>query len=461
MAEWKKVIVSGSQADLAAVTASIAIKVGSNQQIGTTQATTFLTGSFTGSFSGNGSGLSGLIAAAGTVSSSAQTIAHLPTGTVSGSSQILAGTTIHSGSFFNGITVVSGSSQVLAGTSIHSGSFFAGITVVSGSSQVLNGSGVFSSSAQLPAGTVSGSSQVLAGTSIHSGSFFNGIAVVSGSSQVLYTGLSNTPAGIVSSSAQTIAHLPGGTVSGSSQLPAGIVSGSSQTIAHLPAGIVSSSVLAAGTSQGTLKLTTNGANPGDITATGLGTTGTPTFGGLTIATNALAVNNTNGITTNAGTFPIANTGATTINLGGAATAINIGGPTSITTINNDTRIKGTLYVDGPVTAISSSNLYVADKFILLASGSTGGTDGGIIVQTAGAGTGFAFGYDTADDRWVYQDSLAGTATNFGTITAYANTTQYGAANTKPSDVTGPAYGGGTGYGNTWVSTDTQEIWIYA
>jgi hypothetical protein len=36
----------------------------------------------------------------------------LPAGTVSGSSQVLNGTTIHSGSFFNGISVVSGSAQI-------------------------------------------------------------------------------------------------------------------------------------------------------------------------------------------------------------------------------------------------------------------------------------------------------------------------------------------------------------
>ncbi len=55
MATWKKIIVSGSQAHLAAVTASLGIVVGTsgpNQTIGTTQGTTQLTGSFTGSFTG-------------------------------------------------------------------------------------------------------------------------------------------------------------------------------------------------------------------------------------------------------------------------------------------------------------------------------------------------------------------------------------------------------------------------
>jgi len=52
MPSWKKVVISGSQAELAALTASIALRVGTNQQITSTQSTTFLTGSFTGSFTG-------------------------------------------------------------------------------------------------------------------------------------------------------------------------------------------------------------------------------------------------------------------------------------------------------------------------------------------------------------------------------------------------------------------------
>ena len=343
MAEWKKVIVSGSTAQLAT------LQVGSNQQITNSQATTYLTGSFTGSFTGNGAGLSGLIAAAGTVSSSAQTIAHLPTGTVSGSSQVLGGTTIHSGSFFNGITVVSGSAQIT----------YSGLTGT-------------------PAGIVSGSSQILAGSTIHSGSFFNGITVVSGSSQISYTGLANTPAGIVSGSV----------------------------------------TLGVGSGQGTHTITTNGVTSGDVAVAGLGTAGTPTFAGLTISTNALAVNNTNGITTTQTTFPIANATATTINLGGAATAINIGAATGTTTVNNNLSVLGTLYVQGSVTAISSSNLYVADQFILLASGSVGDTDGGIIIDRGTYSSGnIAFGYDAGTDRWGFQNGLVDTTNAIDTTSA--------------------------------------------
>ena len=62
MASWKKIIVSGSVAELAAVSASVGVLVGTNQQIQTTQANTRLTGSFTGSFTGDGTNLIGVTA---------------------------------------------------------------------------------------------------------------------------------------------------------------------------------------------------------------------------------------------------------------------------------------------------------------------------------------------------------------------------------------------------------------
>ena len=114
------------------------------------------------------SGIKSRLNAENVLSSSAQVVSALPVGTVSGSSQVLGGTTIHSGSFFNGISVVSGSSQII----------FSGITGT-------------------PTGLVSGSSQITFGSisSIPSG-------LVSGSSQVSYPSLSNIPSGIVSGSAQ-------------------------------------------------------------------------------------------------------------------------------------------------------------------------------------------------------------------------------------------------------------------
>jgi hypothetical protein len=60
LANWKKIIVSGSNAHLSTVSASVSLGVNSNQRIGITQESTYLTGSFTGSFVGNGNGLTNL-----------------------------------------------------------------------------------------------------------------------------------------------------------------------------------------------------------------------------------------------------------------------------------------------------------------------------------------------------------------------------------------------------------------
>jgi len=145
----------------------------------------------------SGSFFNGISVVSGSSQVSYNGITNIPSGIVSGSSQVLNGTTIHSGTFFNGVSVVSGSGQIAFGgiTGVPSG-------LVSGSSQVLLSSGVWSGSAQLPSGVVSGSSQVLAGTTIHSGSFFNGISVVSGSGQIAFGGITGVPSGLVSGSSQ-------------------------------------------------------------------------------------------------------------------------------------------------------------------------------------------------------------------------------------------------------------------
>jgi hypothetical protein len=95
----------------------------------------------------------------GVISGSSQVVAALPSGTVSGSSQILVGTTIHSGSFFNGISVVSGSVQIdLTTTTNYSSGIKTRLNaegVISGSSQI-----TYNSISGIPSGIVSGSSQI-------------------------------------------------------------------------------------------------------------------------------------------------------------------------------------------------------------------------------------------------------------------------------------------------------------
>lgn len=362
MAEWKKVIVSGSAAVLSQ------LNVGTNQQITTSQATTFLTGSFTGSFKGDGTNLTGVTATA-----------TFPT---SNTTPILSTTKIFSNDGSN--------TFVFAGQI--TGSTYAGV-----SGDITIGTG----------GVAAIGSGVIVDADVAAGAAI-------AASKISFTGTS----------------------------------------------FVSASVLAAGSGQGTHTLTTNGVSSGDITATGLGTAGTPTFAGLTISTNAVAINNTNGITTNAATFPIANSTATTINLGGGATAVNIGASTGITIINHDARVKGALYVDGPITAISSSNLFVADQFILLASGSTTNTDGGIIIDRGSyAGLNIAYGFDSTTGRWGYQAGLTDTTNTIdptGASGSFAGYVFTEAAHTATKPTTGEFVQAGAIYTNT-----DGTIWMYA
>lgn len=176
-----------------------------------------------------------------------------------------------------------------------------------------------------------------------------------------------------------------GVWSGSAQLPAGVVSGSSQVsytgLSDIPAGIVSASVLSS-PGQGQALLTINGV-AGSTVDLGLETGDSPQFAGVTAGNITVGVTNDNTINTTTGDL----------------------------TITPNVIITGDLTVNGTTTTINTDNLLVEDKFILLASGSTSATDGGIIIQSATAGTGFAFLYDAGQARWGYTGSLAYNATS--------------------------------------------------
>tara|TARA_Y100000361_G_scaffold125467_1_gene119022 strand:- start:20 stop:1276 length:1257 start_codon:yes stop_codon:yes gene_type:complete len=85
-------------------------------------------------------------------------------------------------------------------------------------------------------------------------------------------------------------------------------------------------------------------------------------------------------------------------------AITIGHTTSEVTIgdnltvNGNATITGDLDINGTLTTIDTTNLRVADKFIIMASGSTSG-DSGLVASTAANGSGSAFFFDDSATRW--------------------------------------------------------------
>lgn len=141
----------------------------------------------------------------------------------------------------------------------------------------------------------------------------------------------------------------------------------------------------------------------------------------------------------------------------ATNTLTIGLPDDVT-ITNDLTVEGDLIVNGNTTVINTTEVLVEDKFIILASGSTSPTDGGIIIQSSGSAEGFGFGMDASSERWALQKGMESPSTTI-TPDAYVTATQFGAEANQPQY---PAYGAtGSAFGNIWVSTDTGDIYIWA
>ena len=123
----------------------------------------------------------------------------------------------------------------------------------------------------------------------------------------------------------------------------------------------------------------------------------------------------------------------------------------------DAKINGDLTVAGTASFENTENLKVTDRFISLASGSTGAGDGGIVIQQAATGLGEVFGFDNANGgRWGLLASFDPTASLFTPTDFMVTTTK---DTSDPS--ADPTYGGSTGHGNMHVNTSTGDIFIYA
>ena len=152
-----------------------------------------------------------------------------------------------------------------------------------------------------------------------------------------------------------------------------------------------------------------------------------------------------------------------------ATALNtdLGGDFTIGNQSSDTAtfsggvvVTGNLDVNGTLTTINSTNLAVTDKFIIAASGSSSG-DGGLIIETNGAGSGTAFGYDDSAKRWglTKEDDTAQNATSISPRQFVVSVSGSAASPSgNPSD-----FGTGTAdrIGMMHVNTSNGEIWIYS
>ena len=166
--------------------------------------------------------------------------------------------------------------------------------------------------------------------------------------------------------------------------------------------------------------------------------------------------------TDSGTLVTIGAGATsgvTVSAGG----INV---TGNSLFNQNVNITGDLTVAGTASFQNTENILIADKFILLASGSTSLTDGGFIIATStapGGASGSAFFIEAASAGVYGRFAVAYNVHASSSAVAadeYMVTSKINAGN--PSDATPPTWGSTTnGLGNMWVNSTTSDIFIWA
>ena len=429
-AEWKKVIVSGSDAILNK------LNVSTNQQIGTTLATTYLTGSF----SGSGAGLSGVVASS-------------PNALTAGSG--LSGGGTYDGSVARTFTVDSGSLLPYFSSSIFARTVTGnGDVTITAAGVATIGSGKVTS-AMIADGTIADGD--IANSTITNAKLANSAITIAGTSTSL--GGSITAATILGST---------GVFSGSAQVTGLTNANLSGTAGITNANLANSSVTVGSTAINLGSSATTIAGLTSVTSTGF--TGALT-GNASTATTLQTARNINGTSFNGGADITVTAAATTLTGNTLnATVLNssltsVGTLSSLTantaTITNNLTVSGDLFVNGTTTQVNTTELLVEDKFIILASGSAAASDGGIIIDRGSdAANNIAFGFDADTDRWGYQNGLSD-STNAIVIGTNGNSAFAGYVFTEGAHTsTKPTTGEFVQAGAIYTNTD-GTIWMYA
>jgi hypothetical protein len=165
---------------------------------------------------------------------------------------------------------------------------------------------------------------------------------------------------------------------------------------------------------------------------------------------AASVNNiTNAITNNTDNYVLTATGGGTINGEG-----NLQFDGTTLTITGNEVVTGNLTVQGTASFQHTTNLDVADRFILLASGSNTTGDGGIVIQQGTQGIGETFAYDASTTRWAVTGSFNASQATF-VPEAFMATVIEGAASDPTVTIAKL-----TKKGNIFVAAD-ESIYIYS
>ena len=407
MADWKKVIVSGSSAELAGLTLDTALTV-ANGGTGLTATgnNNFLVGDGAASLTTVGSN------GTGTVVRTTGATGLTASGSFSGSFQ-------GDGSGLTGITADTLANSIVDGNGIADFTFngSAGATVTVEADTVTGGNvkavNITANGVGFDISTIDG-----AGLGTSAGELVvnvddSSIEINSDSLRVKATGITN--AMLVNDSVTL----------GSTEVDLG-------TTATTLAGLTLTGATASGSFSGSFEGDGSGL-------TGLAST-------LTIDADAGGTGTVDLLTQ---TFDIA--GGTNINtsLSGQTITVNLDPNISVT----DAVVTGDLTVNGTASFANTENLLVADRFVLFASGSTTAGDGGIVVQQGTQNVGEVFAFENTAGRWGIETGFNASASAY-TPAAFMAAVIDEAASQDPNDV---AY---QKNGNIRV-TAGGDVYIYA
>ena len=393
MASWKKIVTSGSNAELNHITSS-----GNFEIIGNVSGSVTSTGSFgrveATKFVGDGSGITGLTSAAietYNTSGNNRIITSVDASTVQGESNLtFDGSTLGvTGAVTSTTTITADGNITSKGNIVAEGDVIANRYIVSSSVSIITSS--FSSGS-----TIFGDSM----DDIHQ---FTGSVSITGSTTVSERLTATeigafTAAGAIdfNSQASTNVNIDSGDIA------SGVTINKSPVV-NFNSGDVQGSITLSNLATGTGGLT---IQAGSVEGTMLNAN-VVDDSTLALSSNELIIKNS-GVTATQLATSVAGDGldggggtALSVNLGGLS-SVNIGASTSEVTIGDNLTIAGNLIVQGDTVQQQVANLAVEDRFILLNSGSASG-DGGIVVQTESQdGDGVAFAYDDSESRWAFQ-----------------------------------------------------------
>jgi len=377
MANWKKVVVSGSSAELAALKVdnlssgvvtgaagnltTTAIN-GTGNIVATTGATNVvMTGSFTGSFAGDGSGLTGVTAAAGFSLSQGEGISPFS---------------------YNGV-----SAQTVA---------------VSGAAQL--------------------SDNAITKWNNTDGKFVNSSLTDNGSTITGATSIQLTGASSVITGSFT------GSFAGNGSGLIGVASSSYANNA-------TSASYANNATSASYALTASFALNANSDLAFSGSTGTGT---VDLQSQVLSIIGT----------------ANEIETSAAGQTLTIGLPNNVT-IGSNLVVNNNLTVLGTASFQNTENLEVADRFILLASGSNTSGDGGLVIQQGTQNVGELFAFDSGVTRWGFTSSFNAASSSF-TPDAFVAAAIDGGVGSDPTAINARYQA----KGNIFVGAD-ESIWIYS